>query len=48
MKAGDYVLTFEIAGFATCSIGPIKMRARESESPELPEFVVMMNPVRWS
>src|SRR5262249_36272107 len=27
LKAGDYTLTFEIAGFATSSIGPVKMRA---------------------
>jgi hypothetical protein len=44
----DYTLTFEIAGFATSSIGPVRMRARESENPELPEFVVMMNPIRVS
>ena len=48
VKAGDYVLKFELSGFATCSIGPITMRADRDENPELPEFLVMLNPIRVS
>jgi hypothetical protein len=48
VKAGDYVLRFELSGFATCSIGPITMRADRGENPELPEFLVMLNPIRVS
>jgi hypothetical protein len=48
LNAGDYTLGFEISGFASSSIGPVRLRARPAENPELPEFVVMLNPVRWS
>ena len=44
---GEYVLRFQLSGFATCSIGPITMRAETEENPRLPEFVVMMNPIMW-
>jgi hypothetical protein len=46
VRAGDYVLKFELSGLATCSIGPITMRADRGENPALPEFLVMMNPIR--
>ena len=46
VPAGEYTLTFQLSGFATCSIGPFTMRRIASENPELPAFVVMMNPVR--
>jgi hypothetical protein len=48
VSPGAYILTFELSGFAPSSIGPITMRAEERENPQLPEFVVMMNPVRWA
>ena len=48
VSAGDYMLTFQLSGFAPCSIGPITMRADKAGSPELPEFLVMMNAIRWS
>ena len=48
VSAGDYMLTFQLSGFAPCSIGPITMRADKAGSPELPEFLVMMNQIRWS
>ena len=48
VKAGDYILRFTLSGFANCSIGPVTMRADRDGSVELPEFLVMMNPVRVS
>ena len=47
VSPGAYILKFQLSGFAPSSIGPITMRAEEQENPKLPEFVVMMNPVRW-
>lgn len=44
---GEYILRFQLSGFAPCSIGPITMRSVETENPQLPEFVVTMNPIMW-
>ena len=46
VASGEYVLKFQLSGSATCSIGPFAMRATANENPELPAFVVLMNPVR--
>jgi hypothetical protein len=43
---GEYVLRFELSGFARCSLGPFRMRSTSEEDPVLPEFVVMMNPIK--
>ena len=48
VSPGAYILTFELSGFAPSSIGPITMRGEERENPQLPEFLVTMNPVRWA
>ena len=44
VAAGDYSIRFELSGFVSCSIGPVRMRASRDQNPQLPEFVVMMNP----
>ena len=46
VSRGDYLVKVDLSGFATYTIGPFRMRADSSENPELPEFVVMLNPLR--
>ena len=48
VSRGDYLVKVDLSGFATYTIGPFRMRADSSENPELPEFVVMLNPLRVS
>ena len=43
---GQYLLTFELSGFVKCSIGPFEMSSRGEDHIHLPEFKVMMNPIR--
>ena len=46
VPGGEYMLKFYLSGFVTCSIGPFEMRSGDEENPHLPEFKVMMNPIR--
>jgi hypothetical protein len=47
VPVGEYTLRFQISGAAECSIGPFTMRAGPHDNPWLPEFRVVMNPIRW-
>jgi len=47
LPAGEYVIRFELSGFATMSIGPVTVRSASQENPRLPEFLVVLNPVQW-
>jgi hypothetical protein len=45
VKPGDYVIRFELSGFAAASIGPVTVTESTAENPRLPEFLVLLNPV---
>jgi hypothetical protein len=45
LAPGDYLIKFQLSGFADMCIGPVTLRSSSRENPRLPEFLVMMNPV---
>jgi hypothetical protein len=47
LPPGEYVIRFQLSGFADAAIGPVTLRSSSQENPRLPEFVVVLNPVLW-
>jgi hypothetical protein len=47
LEPGQYLLNFQLSGFADTAIGPVALRSRAQENPRLPEFLVMLNPIMW-
>src|SRR6185295_13032686 len=44
----EYVIRFDLSGFAPASIGPVRVKSSPEENPRLPEFLVVLNPILWS
>lgn len=48
LSSGEYVIRFDLSGFAPASIGPVRVETSPEVNPRLPEFLVVLNPVLWS